>query len=196
MAHGFEKLRTAWNSAQEISLYDTWKMELDTGSLAIWYMEKWKSTQEASLYDTWKMKFDTESLAIWYMENGTGTRHRELISTHCSRTGAHIMEHCTNYSLHAACNEVRTAWETRHLKPLTTQNKKQGTHYTARIWKGLLALALHLRSCCSPDLLCSATTPKTTGDLHSPDPQTHHLLAERNQVISQWKVQHFALVSY
>jgi len=35
MAHGFEKLRTAWNSAQEISLYDTWKMELDTGSLAI-----------------------------------------------------------------------------------------------------------------------------------------------------------------
>lgn len=110
------------------------------------------------------------------MENGT--RHSELLATHCDRTGAHIMEHCTNYSLLAACNEVLTAWETRHLKPPATQNKTQGTHYTVRIWKGLLVLALHLPSCCSPELLCSATNPKKTRALHSPDPQTYHLLAE------------------
>jgi len=122
------------------------------------------------------MELGIGSLAICNTENGT--RHRELVTTHCDRTGAHIVERCTNYSLLAACNEVLIAWETRHLKPPTTQNKKQGTHYTARIWKGLLVLALHLPSSCSPDLLCSATTPKKTSDLHSADPQTHHLLAE------------------
>jgi hypothetical protein len=32
MIHGIDKLLTACNSAQEASLYETWKMELDTGS--------------------------------------------------------------------------------------------------------------------------------------------------------------------
>jgi hypothetical protein len=138
MVHGFDRLLSAWNSAQETSLYEIWKMELDTWSYLLH-----KVTEKV------------------------------LTSLNTVQT-THYMQHVTKY-----------AWETRHLKPPTMQNKKQGTYYTARIWKGLLALALHLPSCCSPDLLCSATTPKKTDDLHSLDPQTLHLLAERNQVISQ-----------
>jgi hypothetical protein len=107
------------------------------------------------------MELDTESYSLY-------RTIKHVISSWNTLQTTRYMQHLTKYSLHG----------TQYMKLPTTQNKKQGTHYTACIWQGLLALALDLPSCRCPDVLRPATTPETIGDLHSPDPQTHHLLAE------------------
>jgi hypothetical protein len=75
--------------------------------------------------------------AVWNKKNGT--RHTELLTIH-NRSGTHRMEHCTNYSLHAACNEVLTAWystrEATHYTEQKTRYSLHGVHLEGSIGSG------------------------------------------------------------